>query len=120
MEKAIAYIVQVKMVTPQEGCFIATAAYGSYFEKHVKVLRDFRDNILLTNSLGKRFVHTYYNYSPSVAGFIADNTIAKALVRVVLTPIVYTIKYPLYLLMGLIILLIARKEYNKKRGVIVK
>lgn len=107
-------------VTPQEGCFIATAAYGSYFEKHVKVLRDFRDNILLTNSLGKRFVHTYYNYSPSVAGFIADNTIAKALVRVVLTPIVYTIKYPLYLLMGLIILLIARKEYNKKRGVIVK
>ena len=45
------------------GCFIATAAYGSLMEPHVMILRDFRDRILLTNSLGKGFVKAYYTYS---------------------------------------------------------
>jgi len=32
------------------GCLIATAAYGSDFDRHVQVLRRFRDEQLLTNS----------------------------------------------------------------------
>jgi hypothetical protein len=82
--------------TINEGCFIATAAYGSYFQKHVKVLRDFRDKYLLTNSIGRKFVHLYYKYSPSIASEIAKSEVAKSIVRAVLTPIVYIIKYPLY------------------------
>ena len=35
------------------GCFIATAAYGSMMAPHVRILRDFRDRILLQNSIGK-------------------------------------------------------------------
>jgi hypothetical protein len=39
------------------GCFIATAAYGSLVEPHVKILRDFRDRFLKTNIAGKSFVN---------------------------------------------------------------
>ncbi|UCG79160.1 MAG: hypothetical protein JSV21_04855, partial [Nitrospirota bacterium] len=77
------------------GCFIATAAYGSYMHKDVKVLRDFRDEILLKSRAGKAFVELYYRYSPPVADRIAKSDGLRFIVRVVLTPIVFVIKYPL-------------------------
>jgi hypothetical protein len=104
---------------PAEGCFIATAAYGSYFEQHVKVLRDFRDNVLLKNILGKQFVKAYYHYSPSIATAIAQNEVAKTIIRVMLTPIVYFIKYPLYGLLVLLLFGVLRFEYVKRKGVLV-
>ena len=33
-----------------EGCFLATAAYGSYLDPHVEALRYFRDHYLVTNA----------------------------------------------------------------------
>jgi hypothetical protein len=41
------------------GCFIATAAYGSSVEPHVKILREFRDRIVINNSFGsfKSVIH---------------------------------------------------------------
>ena len=105
-----------------EGCFIATAAYGSYFEKHVKVLRDFRDNVLLTNSLGKKIVEFYYKHSPSIASKIAMHSGAKNIIRQVLTPIVYIIKYPLIVLgiLGLLILgFLARGHIARRKGVLL-
>jgi len=70
------------------GCFIATAAFGSYMEPHVKVLRDFRDACLLTNRAGQVFVKLYYKYSTPVADFIADHEGLKAAVRCALYPAV--------------------------------
>ena len=70
------------------GCFIATAAYGSLMESHVKVLRDFRDHFLLTNPPGMAFVDLYYTYSPPVADFIANHDTVRLLVRWSLLPIV--------------------------------
>ncbi|MEN6319736.1 MAG: choice-of-anchor D domain-containing protein, partial [Syntrophaceae bacterium] len=76
------------------GCFIATAAYGTYLDHHVNVLRDFRDRYLLTNSLGKAFIHYYYGYSPPVADFIEKHENFRIAVRWALTPVVYCIEYP--------------------------
>jgi hypothetical protein len=70
------------------GCFIATAAFGSYFDPYVKILRDFRDLFLLTNRAGKVFVDFYYRTSPPVAQVIAKNEFLKGVVRMGLMPAV--------------------------------
>ena len=76
------------------GCFIATAAYGSYFEPHVVTLRNFRDRYLLTNAPGRAFVAFYYRHSPPIADYIADRPALRALVRWSLTPVVLVIRHP--------------------------
>jgi len=70
------------------GCFIATAAYGSLMEPHVRILRDFRDRFLLGNTVGDSFVRLYYTYSPPIANFIAEHDSLRAMVRISLLPVV--------------------------------
>jgi hypothetical protein len=77
------------------GCFIATAAYGSYLAPEVMHLRHFRDNVLLTNTVGRYFINQYYAYSPPMADFIAEHKTLRIASRIVLTPLVYMIAYPL-------------------------
>lgn len=69
-------------------CFIATAAYGSMMEPHVKVLREFRDRFLLDNRPGTIFVHLYNTYSPPMADFIAKHDNVREMVRFSLLPII--------------------------------
>jgi endonuclease YncB( thermonuclease family) len=69
-------------------CFIATAAYGSQMEPHVKILRDFRDQFLLGNTAGKIFLRLYYTYSPPMADFIKKHDRLRAMVRIILLPVV--------------------------------
>ncbi|MGA8179615.1 MAG: fibronectin type III domain-containing protein, partial [Desulfobacterales bacterium] len=70
------------------GCFIATAAYGSLLEPHVRILRKFRDLFLLTNGPGKMFVKYYYRYSPPAAHFISRHAVLRALACILLLPLV--------------------------------
>ncbi len=69
------------------GCFIATASFGSKFEKHVQLLRRFRDLYLMPNRIGRTFVNAYYRYSPPMADFIAGHDTLRAMVRYSLVPL---------------------------------
>lgn len=68
-------------------CFIATAAYGSTQEPHVKILREFRDKLLLQSEAGKKFVDTYYRFSPPMAYFIGQHPTLRAITRTALWPL---------------------------------
>lgn len=69
-------------------CFIATAAFGSPMERDVLTLRQFRDDHLLTNGPGRAFVAAYYRISPPIAGMIRESEPARAVVRMLLSPVI--------------------------------
>lgn len=69
-------------------CFIATAAYGSIVHPAVGVLRQFRDQYLKTNPLGRRLVSWYYTHSPPIADRIAASATLRGFTRAALMPLV--------------------------------
>jgi hypothetical protein len=76
-----------KRTTPG-GCFIATAAYGTSMAEGIQILREFRDEYLLTNPPGQTFVDLYYKVSPPIAEFITEHPGLKPIVRAALVPAV--------------------------------
>jgi hypothetical protein len=110
-------------------CFIATAAFGSYMEGRVVILREFRDQYLLTNKAGRALVSCYYRHSPSLADTIQESELLKSLTRIVLMPVIgisyimlHTppIQQALYLFLMLIVAsggcLFVRKRRTGRRG----
>ncbi|WP_025027156.1 Ig-like domain-containing protein [Caldalkalibacillus mannanilyticus] len=104
---------------PIDECFIATAAYGTKFTPSVTLLRNFRDQFLLTNGLGKKFVEFYYKHSPPIAQFIADSEILKFTVRTLLLPaiaVAYLFFHPylFILLLGLAGMMVWQWQRKRK------
>jgi hypothetical protein len=92
-------------------CFIATAAFGSPLAEEVKILKQFRDRYLLTNTPGKKFVAWYYQNGPVFANWIQDRPFAKALVQTALYPLIgfsflLISGYMPWILLGLILCLL--------------
>jgi parallel beta-helix repeat protein len=63
-------------------CLIATAAYGTDTAREIDILREFRDAVLLPNSLGARLVSLYYQVSPPIAWLISEHAVLGTVVRV--------------------------------------
>jgi hypothetical protein len=91
------------------GCFIATAAFGTPMAKHVKILSQFRDKILLPTQLGQAAIVSYYKHSPPLADYIASHNNLKRLVRWSLLPIIvlcwFALKLDLWATLSTFILL---------------
>ena len=74
------------------GCFIATAVYGSPFHSNVVLLRQLRDNHLLSTVWGRAFVHLYYRVGPKLARFVSTRRKLRTLIRTLLDAIVSAIR----------------------------
>ncbi|MCO4783431.1 MAG: hypothetical protein KC646_13985 [Candidatus Cloacimonetes bacterium] len=75
--------------TGSGGCFLASASFLGKDSYEVQVLSLFRDKYLLTNSLGRAFVKTYYTYSPQVANWMKTNSKIMFIGQVLLIPLVF-------------------------------
>lgn len=76
-----------------EGCYIASMVYGDYDHPQVLVLRDFRDNVLRKNMLGRAFIKFYYRYSPTWVKYLRNCNKINSFIRVVLDKFIKVYKY---------------------------
>ncbi|MCQ2278347.1 MAG: WYL domain-containing protein [Bacteroidales bacterium] len=67
-----------------EGCYIATMAYGDYDHPQVLALRRFRDQKLLTTMLGRLFVRFYYAVSPQMVKVLKGHERINRTIRAML------------------------------------
>ena len=56
---------EIESILSKEGCYVATAVYGSYDCPEVWTLRRFRDNVLGKTWYGRLFIKLYYAVSPT-------------------------------------------------------
>jgi hypothetical protein len=84
-------VIDCNYTPPQKkGCFIATAAVGSYYHPEVMELRKFRDNWILKKQWGESFVKWYYHYGAIAAKFIEKSFVLKKLsYLLIVKPLVY-------------------------------
>jgi len=73
------------------GCLIATAAFGSELAPQVQMLREIRDNTVLSTTSGTAFMigfnQFYYSFSPTIADWERENPIFQDAVRITITPL---------------------------------
>lgn len=74
------------------GCLIATAAFGSEMAPQVQLLREIRDNKVMSTEAGAEFMtgfnQFYYSFSPTIADMERNNPAFKELVKLGITPMI--------------------------------
>ena len=75
---------------PNDGCFLATAAYGSPYAHEVVLLRKYRDMHLLRTIVGRFTVRLYERISPPIANWVVMRPFARHFIcRVVMPPLLW-------------------------------
>jgi hypothetical protein len=74
--------------TTSRPCCTATAAFGTPMAREIGILRQFRDEYLITSGLGRILTGFYYGLSPPIAEFITEHPGLKPIVRAGLAPAV--------------------------------
>ena len=84
----------------------------------MQILQNFRDQYLLKSGPGRVFIRLYYHYSPPAAAFIKDHEILRTATRVLLTPVVYAVKYPSgFLGVCFLVVIVSGGVYRNRRRV---
>jgi hypothetical protein len=73
-------------------CFVATAVYKSRNHPVVVDLRNFRDDYLEMNRLGRLFIRFYYKHGPKIARIARNEGIRILLLTFLIKPIHFFIK----------------------------
>ncbi len=77
---------------PGGGCLISTATFGSELAPQVQMLREIRDNKLLSTESGSAFMSgfnsIYYSFSPTVADWERESPIFREAVHIAITPLI--------------------------------
>ena len=76
----------------KEGCYVATAVYGSYDCPQVWVLRRFRDEWLYGFSAGRAFIKLYYAVSPKLVRLFGKSRVFNSTVKCLLDKMVLRLK----------------------------
>ena len=66
------------------GCFVATACFEDESHPTVESLRNFRDEVLSTSSLGRKFIAFYYLNGPKMANVVNRFSFLKQLIKPIL------------------------------------
>jgi len=89
--KLIDGVCEVETSSGGGGCLIATAAYGSEMAPQVQLLREIRDNKVLSTESGHSFMTGfntfYYSFSPTIADWERESPAFKETVKLGLTPL---------------------------------
>jgi hypothetical protein len=84
------------MTATPRSCIIASVAYGSPFAPEVQLLREFRDEIVMQSFAGGQFMmifdRFYYSFSTEVAGVVAETPFLQALIRVIIYPLIASLR----------------------------
>ena len=64
-----------------EGCYIATMAYGNYDHPQVLALRKYRDKVLAPSFWGRNFIRFYYCVSPKLVHVLKDQQCVNRIIR---------------------------------------
>lgn len=105
-------------ILADKNCFIATAAFGSSLNRHVQRFRDFRNQFLVRNEWGEKFIKLYYQYGPQAATVIREHQSLRTMTRAALWPLLVFVEISLRwgILWGvfsvLLSLLVLRRSYQ--------
>jgi hypothetical protein len=83
--------------TGSKSCFVATACFGSPHQKTVVTLRQFREVVLKKHALGRLFVKSYYQFSPSLAEAIKHSPVLRYPITIILTLVARLLRRCFYL-----------------------
>ncbi|MDH3501298.1 MAG: hypothetical protein OEL69_02170 [Nitrosopumilus sp.] len=83
------------MEDQENGCLIATAAFGSEMAPQVQFLREIRDNTIMSTMSGTVFMtgfnQIYYSFSPTIAEWERENSTFRESVKIFITPMISTL-----------------------------